>query len=593
MKTARELLDELAGALHSRTLAVWYGAGTSIPSGLPSAKSLVEKLLASLPLSADEQAQIAGIVTARLPLEHLMETVLEGMDSNAQGDLLGLFRFGQPSAYHVLLAQLGKLGMVRMICTTNFDMHIEAAFEAKDLRRNRDYEVWHDPQEFGGACRRSETVHLLKLHGSVEVPDKLGVTVRRIASPGPAQHVRTPVEYVFGGTGATDVLVVGYSFSDKFDISPVIRQCGEAGSTTRVIVLDYSFAGDHDFTVTDHPIADNHPLRPFANKWFLRGDSAEVIAELSRSLGIGMDVCSDASVQPSGPDWRSRLDKFFADLATRNHEIPGHYLAGSVMTMIGADRGAIKYYEQAAHLAEHSGDARWRLATLQALAGGYIRLHEPDLALAALNQAEPLAARTAEGKFSDHVLSQRGSLYHQLGDDCYQRARQLHDSALTIARESGDPLRCMPHLSGVAAAWMKLGDFDAAQQAYEHALRMVETSGDLYRKAELYGNIGSMEYILRDYRAATQWYIKARDTSGLCGDSEREGIHWMNLGNVYVKLKQYDEAMVHYCHARGLLSMVLWDGHPILKLLDQHEHVAIQRSRRHSDGGGPHAAPSE
>ena len=175
--------------------------------------------------------------------------------------------------------------------------------------------------------------------------------------------------------------------------------------------------------------------------------------------------------------------------------------------------------------------------------------------------------------FGKDYTPQFDSIYIQIGDSSYMRSLQYYNKALEVAKKDGDSMRCVPHLSGIANCWMKLGDFDAAQQAYEYALQIVENSGDLYRKAEVFGNIGSLAYIIRDYKSALGWYDKAQKTSNLCGDVEQEGLHTMNLANVYVKSKQYDNAFDCYSKARKILKGV-WTKHPNLQMLDKHEQQA-------------------
>ena len=206
-------------------MVVWCGAGISIPSGMPGAVELVKALLARTRLTPKQRDQIANIVPNRLPFERLMEVVLDAMDEPAQRSLLKLFRLGQPNAYHMFLAALAKQGLVRTFYTTNFDTHIETALDRVKLQREKDYEVWHEPDRFGEIDWQREIIRVIKLHGSVEEVDKMGVTVRRVAFPGSETHLRMMIDHVFQNGSHNSVLVMGYSFSDRFDISPAVRKC--------------------------------------------------------------------------------------------------------------------------------------------------------------------------------------------------------------------------------------------------------------------------------------------------------------------------------------------------------------------------------
>ena len=554
------LVDKIVTDLRSGSFAVWCGAGISIPSGLPKADDLIKELLLNTRLNPDEQERISKIVPSRLPFERLMEVILGTMDNVAQKQLLDLFLLGKPSTYHLFLARLARLGMLKIICTTNFDTHIETALDDEDLERGKDYDVYQSIEQFSEIDWHCNIIHVIKLHGSVELPEELAVTVSHVAAPGSVPRVHGPVSHVFGNGSHTGVLVMGYSFSDRFDISPAITQAGESGSNKQVVNLQYTLHGDTDYKIDKiKNERDNiHPLTVIENHLCLHGDSEEVVKELCLRLGFG----NLGTTKPSS-NWRSFLKNFFNKMDKRHDGIAGYYIAGSLLTMIGSDHDAIPYFAHVDEIAKKTENTRWKLLALQNLAGAFIKIGDVDNGLNTLKKAEPLALEFEKGSFSDHVRSQFGSIYSQLGDSSYQRSLQFYDKALEVAKKDGDFMRYVPHLSGIANCWMKLGDFDAAQQAYEYALQIVENSGDLYRKAEVFGNIGSLAYIIRDYKSALGWYDKAQKTSNLCGDVEQEGLHTMNLANVYVKSKQYDNAFDCYSKARKILKGV-WTKHPNL-----------------------------
>jgi len=580
--TFNELIEKIDSGFREHSIVVWCGAGISIPSGLPGAVQLVKELLENTSLTPEERNRIQQIVPGRLPFERLMEVVLDTMDKTAQTGLLKLFTLGEPNAYHLFLAHLAKSGMLKTIFTTNFDCHIETALQKAELKQGKDYEVWHDPDTFGEIDWKDDVLRLIKLHGSVEATDKLAVTVKRVAAPGAVQQMLGPVNHVFGDGDHSVVLALGYSFSDRFDLSPAIKKLGEAGSSKFIVDLQYTSPEDQKFKInrvksndSSSEIKGSHPLTAFTNSWRLSGDTVKVIARLCERLEL-KNIRSSSPL----PDCSSFLRNFFTDLDHRHNGIAGYHLAGELLAMISADRNAVPYFEHVVSLAEKTNNVRLQLVARQSLAGALIRIGEIDYAHATLKQAETLTTKFEDGKFSDHVFSQLGSLYNQLGASCFQQALKYYNSAFEVAKKDRNFIRCVPHLAGIAECWMKLGDFDAAQEAYAHTLGIVAESGDLYRKAEAYGNIASMAYILRDYDSALKWYEEALKTSSLAGDTERVGIHTMNLANVYVKLKRYKDALSNFAKARELLKGI-WTDHPILQLLDKHE----QQAKRWSSGG--------
>ncbi len=563
-----ELVDKIVVDLRSGSFAVLCGAGISISSGLPSVIELVSEILINTQLKPNEREKIIKIVPSRLPFERLIEVILDTMDEVAQKQLLEVFSLGNPNIYHLFLARLARLGMLKTICTTNFDTHIETALDNEGLERGKNYKVYQTIEQFSKIDWNFDIIHVIKLHGSVESPEKLAITVSSVAAPGSVSQVHGVLSHIFENSNHTGLLVMGYSFSDKFDISQVITQIGMSGSNMQIINMQFTFDTDYEIDKIKNEGENIHPLTAFENHFCLNGNTKEVVKELCLRLGFG-----DLDISKPISDWQYFLKNFFDKLDKKHVGIAGYHIAGSLLTMIGADNEAIPYYAHVEEIANKSDNARWKLIALQSLAGAFINIGDVENGLNALKKAEPLASGLKEGNFLDHIHSLFGRIYSLKGDSNYQRSLQFYNTALDIAKKEGDSIRCIPHLSGIANCWMKLGDFDAAKQANEYALQILENSGDLYRKVGMLGDFASEAYISRDYKSALEWYEKAQKMSELCGDAEKEGIHTMNLANVYVKLKQYDNAFECYSKSRKILEGIGTNS-SILQLLNNHELYA-------------------
>lgn len=584
MATARTQIDaltsEIAGHLQRGSLVVWCGAGISVPAGLPIVADLVKAVLGHSALSEEESERVAHAVPSRLPFERLMEVLLEGMDDVARRDFLAVFSAGRPGLHHVFLGRLVKKNLLRAIFTTNFDPHIEKALEVESLVRHRDFEVCADQDTFNEMAWPPTRPRIVKLHGSVEDPDRLGATVARVAAPGAVQRVVGPTRWAFRDGPHAAVLVMGYSFSDRFDLSPAIVGCG--GADTRKLVVDLQFEekDDNSLDVESEPRWGGdvpHPASGFENRWHVYGDWSQVIRRLGQVLDLGELPAHD-------PDstWRGILDESFRRLDKKQPGLPSVVLAGQLLVMIGDDAAAVPYLRTASKIAAAGTYEKVHLSTLQVLGGALVRAGDAQGAVQVLKGAEELAEGIDQGRYSDHVQALLGMLHQNLGAGHTTAALQYYDRALTVARGNDSAeLSLVPHLEGLAASWMRIGDFDAAEQAHRQALTIVEPSGDLYRTAEVYGNMGTMFYMLRDYDQALLWYEKARSTSKLCGDVEKEGIHVLNMANLFAKQGKYREALELYATARKLLLAVLPEGHHLVKTLAANERVARKRAEEH------------
>jgi tetratricopeptide (TPR) repeat protein len=223
--------------------------------------------------------------------------------------------------------------------------------------------------------------------------------------------------------------------------------------------------------------------------------------------------------------------------------------------------------------AEKSGNERVQLPVAQLLIEATLGAEDFMESWKLLTNTEPLAKSIDDGKHADYVLGQLGDLYKQLAEKCLDRSRRYFEEALQVSTRDEIGMRAVPHLAGIAAAWMRLGDMDAARLRYEQAYEISSESADPTRAAEVCGNLASLEYIVQHYDKALEWYDKAIKLSHLAGDERTEGIHLMNKANVFVKEKLYPAAFTCYKSARKLLA-----GDPLLSLLDYHETAAKRLS---------------
>jgi hypothetical protein len=257
-------VDELLGLIQRGKAAIFCGAGISRRSGIPIVHDIESYLLETLGAPAEETELVLG---SSLPFEAFMEALAGRRDI---AGLLGIFSGGEPNANHRLIAQLAKAGLLKTIDTTNFDLLIEDALEAVGLRdglglsrhidRNQLKTIDWSPA--GG-------LRLIKLHGSIERPEDIAVTLRLVAGKVWTEGTQSVIERTFSTGDHEAVLILGYSCSDLFDLSPQIEALD--GPQKRVVLVDHT---------TDAPSAedlalkaDKNPFRRWKNGRRLRVDT--------------------------------------------------------------------------------------------------------------------------------------------------------------------------------------------------------------------------------------------------------------------------------------------------------------------------------
>jgi len=205
---------------------VLAGAGISVeePSGIPAAWGLSEALLRWITSSRSRRSELARRMTPGnqfnpyqfLRFEGLIQAIA-AIDPNVFRFLEATQAYGAPNPNHRMLARMALEGAT--ILTTNFDTRIEqAAGEAKLSTFVL------------SASRRAPTTsdRLIKLHGSF--PWKRGrnvtphATLTQIGKLG-LGFERFPEfrDWFRSTTAGKQLIVIGYSASDSFDVVPLIE----------------------------------------------------------------------------------------------------------------------------------------------------------------------------------------------------------------------------------------------------------------------------------------------------------------------------------------------------------------------------------
>ena len=237
-------LDEFIRFFYAQTerWVLWLGSSISIelPSAVPGVPAILSVLMSELGhgLEPGRRAVAPLLDEARHALGHggasslqalgvPFEVVL-GQVSDHTGAFVSRYlqqitpRTARPNPNHGAAAALA-LGTtsvaprVRLIVTTNFGECIEGAAGGR-------LSVWV-PQE-GAFQVPPGSPALLKLHGTISDPPSLGTTPAALARRDSADWRGSLVACL----GTSNVLVVGYSFSDIFDITPALRDAADNGA---------------------------------------------------------------------------------------------------------------------------------------------------------------------------------------------------------------------------------------------------------------------------------------------------------------------------------------------------------------------------
>ena len=225
------ILREISEGIKNKEFAVFCGAGISVNSGLPVAYKLKQYILKKLTDDKKDKKDVKEIMNSKLPFEVFMEVLAENSDISK---ILNLFKEGEPNTNHIFIAKLAKARLIKTIITTNFDMMIETALKKEGLIRgkDKDFKVYYNEDQFSkidfDALNKSNQINVFKLHGSIEdvgIEDigSIRTTMKTIANRKLSEKRKKAINYLFAEGKYKNILILGYSCSDFFDINPQIQ----------------------------------------------------------------------------------------------------------------------------------------------------------------------------------------------------------------------------------------------------------------------------------------------------------------------------------------------------------------------------------
>jgi len=515
LNSINSILFQLKKSIKAKETVVFCGAGISKYSGLPLANDLIRYILEKLNISIEKTE---AIINSNLPFEAFIETLRE---NSSVDRIFDIFDIGEPNTNHFLLAKLAKAKYIKTICTTNFDQLIEKALESEGLVRGNDYQVFYNEDDLDHIYWEDNKIHLIKIHGSVEDKYNIAITLQQVASEVLSEQRSRVIDYIFSKGTHKTVLILGYSCSDIFDISPKIEAIRERYK--KVILLDH-----HENIQKVNDIAEKKEKNPFkhflASKWVLFNTD-----DLMKTI---WDFCltEDDYISPTPSKnktlWKKYVNDWYLETEEKYTKCAKYGIVVAILIKISKYESAVEYLDQA------------------------------------LNIARKIGEKQKEGIF----LGNLGSIYDSLGN--YQKAIMYSELALCIAREIGDKNREGTWLGNLGSIYDGLGDYQKAIEFYEQASYIAKEIGYKKWEGRWLGNLGATFYSIGDYRKTKDYYEQALSIAREIGDKKEEGRWLGNLGIIYSVLGDYQKTITHYDQAIGIAREIgdkeleaTWLGH--------------------------------
>lgn len=504
---------------------IFFGAGISLNSGIPIVhggedyEGLVDNILRHLGVSDDWMQEF---VEKGLPFEAFIDDLTIGSEIDL---LLDVFDADTPNHAHRFLAQCALKGFTNTFVTTNFDQLLEKALADTGVP----FKVYSGDDDFAQIDWEESKAKVIKLHGSVDRKDELGVIIKQVAQKRFSPAFRDVLSRIFSGPDERHVVVFGYSCSDVFDISPAI-QSFQGPDTRSVFVVEHG----KDELVDVEPVSkegDKNPFQGYGGRRY-QGNTDQTFKELADVLGFAqLDM-----VRVSGNQW-TKSTALWASTAIENRNA----ILGKLSYDVSDLSSAQSYWKAAVADAK---DIESEVTLYLNLVPGLIADGKLEEAREYLDKALSESALTTGPSDSAHLYTNLGEL--QVNQHRYGEALESLKTAEKFLRQipnSGDKAHMARILANMGEAYFGIGDLEGAQSTLEKARHAAQSVGDLYSQAIVLRGMARVADVSQRYEEAISTAQHARQLWQKLGMGFFEVATMIDLGGYFRHMGDVVQAM--------------------------------------------------
>lgn len=550
-------------------LCFLIGSGVSVapPSCLPTGLELTQALLTEMVPSSELSAILAmtnweesGDIARVLRFEQLVQLVSE-VDPDLS--ILDVLVGESPNANHLALAHLALAG--HRLFTTNFDTLLERALMSI-APTGSVYPVIFEPDWQRSTNKPVSPIY--KLHGSLadittgrSTRDSIQATLRQIARGKERGLGLEPWkrEVLATDLRRADLIVVGYSGLDDFDVLPLLR---ETKSDRRIVWIEHvSGAGleDAEVLTLSRSCASTRPTRAGTFLRSLAGSARRheaVVRVRVDTMRLLAALAGSPEQRPYPPEPPRRSPSLALGLSARRKA----FFAGEIYSY-GYSDDALRTFGRALELARSDGDRMLEGRSLIYIA----RQHEASLqsrgkrsdpvesgwrdAKSALDAAHTILEVIPGEESKAHAasaLNNLGMLYrHRERQGDLETARRHFASARALNEQIGNQRGEAANLNNLAAVDYALGDIDAAIESCARACKLDEALGDLFELATHLSNLGKYRCDAGQAQGE-DLLLHAIELGEKLGSFDQVANTYNHLGRYYADHRRWRDALEAY-----------------------------------------------
>ena len=539
----KDFLEYLLKRISSKSLNLFLGAGISKkpPSNLPLAADFRACFFKEL-CTQERLAEVFNNYLSkldRIPFESFVTSIVS--DSNFFDCFVKIFGFGAPNKNHELIARLILKGHLSNILTTNFDALLEQSVLSLDEKQ--DLRIVYNERQFRAINLNSNKVPLIcKIHGGIQEPASIRTVLSLIAKSELIESRYKILDYFFRTSGK-DVLVLGYSCSDVFDINPFVENLS---SKIRVIVVEHHVS---DFKIEKL----REPFDHFSGNQ-IRCNTDVIIDYLWNRL-IGTKYVETENVNQ---DWTREIAEWIKGINSPQRL----YLAGNILREVSEPNKAVELLSQGLNKAS---DRKLRanillsLASAQALTGDYSEVAR------SCKESLPIFEEVNDAIKIAQCYGFIGNIEKLQGN--YDEAEELLRKSLSICQKIGFPDGTARVLEELGTLYARRGNFENAKKSFSKSVDLHRKNGNLRGIAGCLHELGRIERIKGNWKAAKplfseslEIFKKLGSLLDIAGSKHELGLCEIDSGKLDEAKKLFQESL-HDLEALNEHARIGWTLH--------------------------------
>ena len=528
MKTELEqLILNISEKIEFQETAIFCGAGISFNSGLPLVNELIKYILSRIDVNDSDTKKI---LNSNLPFEAFIQTLA---DEVSVDNILDIFSKGEPNTNHELIAQLVKLGKVKTILTTNFDTLIEQALIKLGLIEGTDFKIYSTEKEFENIDWQNELIKVIKIHGCITNKKEMAITLELVARRMLIQNKNNVISSFFSNSINPNVLVLGYSCSDLFDISPQIQSIDN--NLSQILFLEHNLS-ESEIKIEDVSLKEyKNPFQNFKGQRIYLNTDLFIKSIWKNLLSLNYEHKSTTI------SWKENIDKWLIESIEYSVGVKNH-ISARLFYDIGEYNLSIKKWEQGLMIAQQESNQIFFYSQLGNLGMALNAIGKYEEAKKCLEESVKACSEIENTQGEISQLQALGNIYRNLRD--FDNSIIVFDKAVTLAEKYELNSLCSS-LGNLATIYNQIENYDKAIEILQKGIKIALTTGNKQSEGSMLTSFGIAYFQKGEYDRAVNFVLESINVTRQIGDRQGECMSLHNLSNFCLQKEDYDNCLIH------------------------------------------------